>query len=136
MSQLKDIASRTDIIKIVNEQYRLMMQDDELAHIFKDRVGQSMLEHLDTQYDFWESVIFSAGKYDSKRIVPQHLQLHSDHTLNATLFERWLEYFNKSVDDSFVGPIAEVTKDKACTIAAYIHTQIINMERERLELNN
>lgn len=131
----QDIESRNDIIQLVNHFYDQLLKDPLLAHLFTEVARIDLSEHLPILYDFWESILFRAGKYRRDTLQP-HLDLHFAHPLTDRHFERWLELFNNSVDELFSGPNAHEAKVKALSIATVIRIKIHNLEKIRLELNN
>ena len=58
-----DIENRTDIRQLVHKFYEHLLKDDTFRHIFLEVAAIDILPHLDIIIDFWESVLFQAGKY-------------------------------------------------------------------------
>ncbi|PHN03828.1 group III truncated hemoglobin [Flavilitoribacter nigricans] len=131
----KDIQNRDDIIRLINAFYDKLLDDELMAPLFTEVAGVRLQEHLPILYDFWQSVLFQAGKYSRDAMQP-HLDLHFAHPLHDRHFERWLELFNGSVDEQFAGEKAHQAKVRALSIATVIRIKIHNLEKQRLELNN
>ena len=56
---MRDLTDRADIKVIIDDFYEKVWLDDLLEPIFSNAVAKSkFLGHLETMYDFWESVLF------------------------------------------------------------------------------
>lgn len=130
-----DIQNREDISKLINAFYEKLLEDDLLASIFIEVAQIDLVEHLPILYDFWESVLFQAGKY-KRNAMEVHLDLHQMHRLEEKHFNRWLALFNETVDQFFEGETANQAKTRALSIATVIKMKIYQLENRRLELNN
>ena len=135
MAIKNDIKNRNDIRKLVTAFYEKLLKDEEFKHIFLEVAQIDILEHLDIIVDFWESVLFQAGKY-KRNALEIHLDLHQKYRLQEKHFNKWLETFNQSIDELFEGQKAKDAKDRALSIATIIKMKIDNLEKMRLEINN
>ena len=132
---LKDIQNRADITKLVHTFYERLLKDEEFRHLFLEVAKLDILTHFEIIIDFWESVLFQAGKY-KRDTLQKHLDLHMDHRLTDEHFNRWLAIFNATVDELFEGATAKGAKDRALSIATIIKMKIDDLENRRLALNN
>ncbi|MEM8528522.1 MAG: group III truncated hemoglobin [Bacteroidota bacterium] len=132
-----DIQSRSDIQKLVTVFYEKLLQEEEFKSIFLEVAKIDVLVHLDIIIDFWESVLFQAGKY-KRNLLEAHLNLNQKYNygLTAQHFTDWLAIFNATVDELFEGDKAKGAKDRALSIATIIKLKIDYLEQQRLELNN
>ncbi len=132
-----DIQNRGDIKKLVTTFYEKLLKDKEFEHLFLEVAELDILEHMDIIVDFWESVLFQAGKY-KRDLVDFHLNLNQKYNygLKEKHFHNWLDVFNASVDELFEGEKAKGAKDRALSLATIIKMKIDHLERIRLELNN
>lgn len=137
MAIKKDIQNRKDIRKLVSIFYEKLLKDEEFEHIFLEVAQIDVLAHLDIIVDFWESVLFQAGKY-KRNLLEIHLDLNQQYNygLNERHFNNWLAIFNTTVDELFEGEKAKDAKDRALSIATIIKMKIDNLEKMRLEINN
>ena len=119
-----DIASRTDIVQLVDAFYERVRADEVLGPIFDDVAHTDWNRHLPKMYDFWEAVLFSAPVFDGNPLAV-HRELATRVPLGAREFERWLALFCLSVDALFCGPRAEDTKVRASRIAAVMRHHIL-----------
>ena len=131
----RDIQDRADIQKMVTHFYEKLLQEEEFKHLFLEVAKIEVLEHLDIIIDFWESVLFKAGKY-KRNTLEVHLDLNQMYRLQESHFNQWLAIFNKNMDELFEGTIAKTAKDRALSIATIIKMKIDNLEQMRLEFNN
>lgn len=83
-------------------------------------VAQLNLEHhLPIIGDFWETLLFGTGSYQKHGRNPLqiHRALHLKSPLEFGHFNRWLEIFNETVDETFAGTRADFIKLRANAIA-------------------
>ena len=119
----RDIASRTDIVRLVDRFYEDVRADGILGPIFNDVARTDWDRHLPKMYDFWEAVLFSAPVFNGNPLAV-HRDLAARVPLGASEFARWLALFHRSVDMLFRGPRAEDTKRRASRIAAVMQHHI------------
>ena len=117
------IASRADIIRLVNAFYERVREDDILGPIFNDVARVDWESHLPKMYDFWESVLFGTAAFKGAP-VPVHLALSRRVALPSSEFDRWIALFHAAVDTLFVGPLANEAKIRASRIAAVMQHHI------------
>lgn len=118
-----DIASRDDIVRLVNGFYDRVRTDDVLGPIFDDVAHTDWDAHLPKMYDFWETVLFSTGSFRGDPLAI-HLDLARRVPLGDREFGRWLELFDKNVDVLFHGKRAKDAKLRASRIATVMQLHI------------
>ncbi|HRH48406.1 MAG TPA: group III truncated hemoglobin [Panacibacter sp.] len=121
----KDIANRDDIILLVNSFYEKVKKDQVIGYIFNDVAKVNWEKHLPVMYDFWENVIFFTGAYTGNPMTA-HKQLHQKTPLNAEHFQEWIKLFTQTVDELFEGDKAELTKQRAISIATVMQIKIVH----------
>jgi len=122
----KDISSREDLYIIVTEFYEKLLVNENIKHFFEKFHDHNTLEHhLQTLIDFWDNVLFYSGTYNKNAMMP-HLLLHQKKPFSKIHFETWLQLFNKSVDDNFLGEKASTLKNRALSIATIMRIKTIN----------
>ena len=114
-----DIENRDDIDVLMSNFYDRAMADDEIGYIFTDVAQLNLETHLPVIGDFWETMLFRSGDYarHGRNPMEVHRQLHLISPLDPKHFLRWLELFEKCVDEGFAGPRAEFIKMRARAIA-------------------
>jgi truncated hemoglobin YjbI len=115
----KDIASREDIDALMVRFYGRAMSDPVIGPLFTDVARLDLEHHLPVIGDFWESTLFGSGVYNRHRRNPLlvHAELDRKARLEPRHFERWLELFTSSVDESFAGMRADYAKQRGHAIA-------------------
>ena len=123
---MQDIQSEGDIKQLVDEFYRRVRKDDLIGPIFNTVIGDDWSHHLPIMYRFWSSILLGANTYHGNP-----LSVHFKLDISAEHFERWLSYFEPTVDDLFEGEVAEEAKKRARSIAF-----IMNSKLSMLKKNN
>lgn len=115
----RDIENRQDIDLLMQEFYAEAMADDVIGYIFTDVAKLDLDHHLPVIGDFWETLLFRTGDYSRHGRSPLmvHGELNEQTPLLLEHFQRWLEIFNRKVDDLFAGERAEFIKMRARAIA-------------------
>jgi truncated hemoglobin YjbI len=115
----KDIASREDIDTLMVRFYGRAMSDPVIGPLFTDVAQLDLEHHLPVIGDFWESTLFGSGVYSRHRRNPLlvHTELDRKARLEPHHFQRWLELFTSSVDESFAGLRADYAKQRGHAIA-------------------
>jgi hemoglobin len=80
-------------------------------------------EHLPILVTFWSQAIFDTGGYFNN-LTKIHLDINEKENLTPELFTIWLNHFNDSVDDNFVGTNAEKIKTQALSLANIMQIKI------------
>ena len=121
----KDIENRDDIILLINTFYEKVKKDEVIGYIFNDVAKVNWEKHLPVMYDFWENVIFFTGSYTGNPMTA-HKQLNQKTPLNTEHFQEWIKLFTKTVDELFEGDKAELTKQRAISIATVMQIKILH----------
>lgn len=119
-----DIQNRTDIEILINSFYNKVKVDPIISYFFTDVVQVNWDKHLPKMYDFWENVIFNTGVYEGNPMA-QHQHLHHKSPLSKVHFDEWIKLFTLTVDQLFEGEKAELTKQRATSIATVMQLKII-----------
>ena len=116
---MRDIANRQDIDALMVDFYNQAMADEVIGYIFTDVAKLDLDHHLPIIGDFWETMLFRSGNYakHGRNPLQVHGLLNGKSPLLPEHFERWLEIFTRTVDDSFAGPRADFIKMRASMIA-------------------
>ena len=123
---MKDsIKNREDIALLVDVFYQKIRKDKVLGPIFNGMIKDwdSHLNHLTT---FWESSLFITKKLEQRysgNPIDAHIKVDhfADNTIDEHHFGIWLNYWSQTVDDLFVGEIADMAKRRARKMATFIH---------------
>jgi len=117
--QKHDILNLDDVKQLVNSFYGKVREDEILAPIFNERIQNFWPEHLEKMYRFWQTVLLEEHTYHGAPFPP-HAKLPVAHTH----FEKWMELFNKTVDELFVGEKAEEAKWRGQKMAQMFEIKI------------
>mgnify|MGYP003893985171 CR=1 FL=1 len=120
----KDIATREDIVLLVNTFYEKLQLNNELDYVFNGVAKLDWDKHLPKMYDFWEAIIFKNPIY-SGNPMEVHKQLNEKINLTKSMFENWLSLFNATIDELFEGKNAHEAKTRALSIATMIQMKTI-----------
>ena len=119
----KDIENRNDIELLVNGFYDKVKEDKTIGYIFNDVANVRWEHHLPVMYDFWESIIFNKNTYSGNPMIV-HTKLNEKTPVTRQHFNQWLYLFTSTVDELFAGKTAEVTKQRAASIAEVIQIKV------------
>jgi hemoglobin len=119
-----DLGDRTDVEALLRRFYSRALDDELLAEPFA-RVREIGLDaHIPTMCDFWETMLFRAGRYRGSALVA-HRHVHQRTPLSDRHFDRWLTIWHSTVDEMYRGPAAERAKVQAARIAWAMHRRLI-----------
>jgi hemoglobin len=108
-TQTRDIENRDDIKIFVDRFYEKIKTDPMLGPVFS-RVD--WVNHLPKMYNFWSSLLLGDKSYKGTPLL-HHLNL----PVGKEHFEKWLIYFNETLNENFSGDKAKEVKDRALAIA-------------------
>lgn len=111
-----DLADRYDIEKLVRNFYRQAAMDDVLGPVFQ-AAHVNWQAHVETLIDFWSWQLLGETGYDGQTLRA-HESVHERTPLSDVHYQRWVELFCDTVDESFEGPLAEVAKGRGRKMAA------------------
>ena len=114
-----DIATRTDIEKLVNEFYGLVQKDDLIGPIFNNIIGDNWAEHLSKMYSFWETILLGNHTYNGAPFLP-----HAKLPLQQEHFDRWLLLFRQTTEQYFEGSKAKEAMERADRMALMFISKI------------
>jgi hemoglobin len=104
-----DIETREDIEHLVETFYAGTFADPVLGPIFVDIVKLDLPRHIPIMCDFWENILFGARKYPGGMMMV-HYRVHQQTSLQPHHIQRWLDYWEETVDDLFAGERANLAK--------------------------
>jgi hemoglobin len=119
----KDIASRTEVIELVDKFYEKVKADEAISFIFSDIARVDWEKHMPVMYDFWESVLFYTASYTGNPMIA-HRKLNNLITLTPEHFTTWLKLFHATIDENFSGDKAELAKQRSTSIATVMQLKI------------
>ncbi|MBD1425183.1 group III truncated hemoglobin [Sphingobacterium arenae] len=114
-----DIQTLDNVKLMVNTFYGRVQKDDLIGPIFNAKLEDHWPEHLEKMYTFWQTILLDEYTYQG-RPFPPHAQL----PIEAEHFDRWLQLFDKTVNDLFAGPVAEEAKSRGRKMAALFQVKL------------
>lgn len=121
---MKEIENREDIKLMVNTFYTHLQQNKELDYLFNEVAKVHWESHLPKMYDFWETILFHKPVFKGNP-MKVHMDLDNKTKLKKENFDTWLVIFKKTIDELFVGDVAEVAKQRAASIAMSIQLNTV-----------
>jgi hemoglobin len=112
---MKDITSNQDIQLLVNTFYD-KVKTSEIGFFFNDIASVNWEKHLPKMYLFWQSVLFANVKFDGNP-MGAHFPINQKEAMEKHHFETWLKLWKQTINELFLGEIAESAKTKAENIA-------------------
>jgi len=120
---MTDIMNRSDLEQLIETFYGRVFADEEIGLIFTLVARVTPETHFPLMADFWETVLFAKNRYHGN-VIQKHVELHLRHALEPHHFARWVVLFCQTVDELFVGPIAEAAKIRAQSMAMVLQVKI------------
>ena len=114
-----DILDLNDVKLLVNTFFAKVRQDEKLAPIFNERIGDGWPQYLERMIRFWQTVLLEEHTYFGSPFPP-NAKLPVAHLH----FERWLELFHSTVNNLFVGEKAEQAKLRGNRIAEMFEVKL------------
>lgn len=120
----KDIAGLNDIKLLVDDFYSRVKLDDLLSPIFFEHIPGDWGPHLIKMYQFWNAALFGEKGY-----VGNPFARHAHMPLTQAHFERWLFWFDQTVNTHFEGPVADDARRRAFIMANTFLNRLLTMEQ-------
>ena len=120
---MRDIQTREDLHLLMSKFYVKLLADSKINFIFTEIAKIDLEPHLQDLADFWDQMLFNRGEY-RKNVLKIHTDLNQLSKLSEEHFAIWIHYFNTTIDENFVGQIAENMKTRALSIATVIKIKI------------
>lgn len=122
---MKDIETREDIFRLLEQFYMKAIPDAIIGYFFTSVVKLDLTTHLPVITDFWEMVILNGNRY-KKNAIAIHAGMHRLSAMKDEHFDRWIKLFTETVDEMFVGEKAELAKQRAVSIATVMKIKIVH----------
>lgn len=115
-----DIRTADDIGALVRAFYERARPDPVIGHFFVDLDWK---HHIPRITSFWCMVLLGDRAFQGDPMTA-HILLNRRMPMQQAHFDQWLALWQRTVDELFKGPNAEVAKDRARTIAAVMARKI------------
>ncbi len=127
-----DLVDRADVEALLWRFYGRVFVDEVLDEPFADLRAKGLKSHIPTMCDFWETVLFRAGRYRGSALAA-HREVHGRTPLSGHHFVRWLQTWHDTVDEMYRGPVAERAKIQATRIAWAMHRRLTGADAPELD---
>lgn len=122
--EIKDIEQ---VRKLVDRFYDKVRKDPLLSPVFEERLGNGWEKHLEKMYRFWQTVLLEEHTYFGSPFSP-----HASMPIEKKHFEKWLELFNQTLDEAFIGEKAEEAKWRAEKMAQMFMIKLDYFKEHRI----
>lgn len=119
MNETKEIISLDDIKTLVDTFYGKVRKDELIGPIFEERIQGRWPQHLEKMYTFWQTILLEERTYFGSPFPP-----HANLPISHNHFKRWMELFTQTIDELFIGHIAEDAKCRAGKMAELFESKI------------
>ncbi len=118
-----DIQNQKDLYFLVDEFYKKLLADNRINFIFTDIVKIKIEEHLPILVTFWSQMILGTGGY-TNNLTDVHLKVDKLEHLTPEMFNIWIDYFDQTVNESFIGNNATEIKKQAQNLSVILQIKI------------
>ncbi|MEL6810388.1 MAG: group III truncated hemoglobin [Bacteroidota bacterium] len=128
---MTDIQSREDVYMLVSTFYGKVRENDLLGPIF-NRAITYWEQHFEHLTDFWESNLFFRKTYQGDPIG-KHIAVDEAEggSINEMHFGIWLNLWFETIDELFVGEVAQIAKNRARNMGTFIHLKIFAARKKQ-----
>ena len=119
--------SEEHISILMNSFYAQAMQDEVIGPFFNKAMNFSLEDHLPVIISFWSSLLLDTHTYRGNPML-KHIALNKKMGITSIHFDRWLELWNQTIDQLYIGTNAELAKSKAFQIATLMKFKIEKSE--------
>jgi len=130
MTDLHDIRDRDDIVRLVTTFYGTLFDDPVLGPIFRDVARVNLDEHIPRFADFWENILFQTGAYRGG-LMAAHIKVHLLESLGTEHLQRWLDTWEWTVDQLFIGPRANHAKLQASRVGVNMLQRLAMFDQQQ-----
>ena len=129
---MRDIATPEDIDQLVAAFYAKLLKDPIVGFFFNDIARIDLEEHLPKISAFWQQQLLGRPGYRGQTFAV-HGALQKQVALTGGHFHRWLFLFDQTIDELFVGSLAETAKTRARNIAGSMQQALKQRHPTELE---
>jgi len=124
---MNDIQTEGDIKILVDKFYQKVLADPVIGFIFTEIVVLSWEQHIPIMNSFWSSLLLGSNTYNGNPMI-KHMELNKRMPLTKVHFDRWLQLWESTVNENFIGAKANEAITRAQNIAALMHHKMEKQE--------
>jgi hemoglobin len=125
----RELRSVDDVDELVRRFYQAVIPDPVLGPIFH-AMDVAWSEHIPKLVDFWSLRLFGIAGY-AGNAAGAHLPVFDRCPFGTAELDRWLDLWEETIDELFVGDAAELAKQRAHMAAAAIATLVTRVSGSR-----
>lgn len=129
-TELHDIENRDDIVRLVTTFYATLFDDPVLGPIFRDVAKVDLATHIPRFADFWENILFRTGAYRGG-FMAAHIKVHLLQNLEMHHLQRWLDTWEWTLDQLFIGPRATIAKVHASRVGVNMIQRLAMFDQQQ-----
>ena len=115
----RDIATDNDVAVVVRRFYRSVIADPLLGPLF-ERYGVDWPHHIPKLQMYWQHVLLDRPD-SAVNTIAAHGPVQRSTPFNDEHIDRWLELWEETVADLYVGPVADRAKNRARQVGRALH---------------
>lgn len=112
----KEIEGIDDIKVLINSFYEKVVNDTIIGYYFVEIQKVHWDSHLAVMYSFWDSILFGTSSYKGNPML-KHYYINIKEPFSPTHFNQWLKLWEDTIDEHFIGIIADIAKQRAQNMA-------------------
>lgn len=112
MIRKSDIIDQDDVKLLVDSFYEKVVKDKVIGYFFTEVMIITWDNHIPRMYAFWETVLLQKGTYRGHPPL-KHVELNRLEPLKQEHFTVWRNLWEETVDELFLGPVADDAKRRA-----------------------
>ncbi len=113
---MKNLETREDIELLVDKFYEKVATDETIGFFFNDVAQVDWSHHLPKMYSFWETLLLGNVSYKGNPMAV-HFPINKKVAMQKAHFAHWVKLWTQTVEENFVGEMAEMAVYKATNIA-------------------
>jgi hemoglobin len=120
---MTDIQNRDDITLLVERFYSKVVEDETIGPIFTNVLHFKWETHIPVIVSFWETLLLDKISYTGNPML-KHIELNEQFPLQGQHFQQWLFLWDQTVNENFMGQVAQNAVTKAKSIAGIMQLKI------------
>jgi len=118
----RDIATDNDVGVIVRRFYRAVIPDELLGPVF-ERFDVDWSQHIPKLARYWEHVLLCRPA-SGANTIGAHGRVQRIAPFDGAHIDRWVELWDQTVDECYVGPVAELAKARAHQVGRALRSRV------------
>jgi hemoglobin len=119
----RDVATREDLIRILEAFYKKAFKDELIGRFFTEVVPLDLETHIPVIADFWEGIVLNNYRY-RKNVMEIHRHIHELSHIKKEHLDRWVQLFTETVSEQFEGNNAELMNQRAKSVATLMDIKL------------